>query len=73
MQNVQIEERRSTRKYNVGATSSAQGNKMFKWNKGSGGLRAKPHIGKLPAYKNELKRKALSIKKTNKNRKLMQI
>lgn len=55
MQNVQIEERRSTRKCSVGAKSSAQGDKKFKWNKGSDGLRVRPHIGKLSTYENELK------------------
>ena len=70
MQNVQIEERRSTRKYNVGATSSAQGNKMFKWNKGSGNHRARLHPAKLPTCKKELKN---ILSSEGNDRKLMQM
>ena len=52
IQNVQFEEKRSTRKGN-GAKSSTQRDKKFKenpnakWNKGSGDFRARPHPAKF--------------------------
>ena len=60
-QNVQFEEKRSTRSYN-GANSCAQGDERFKdkpgvkRNKGSGGLSARPHQAKLPTCGEELKK-----------------
>ena len=73
IQNVQFEEKRSTRRCN-GARTSAQGNKMFKekssakWNKGSGDLRTIPHSANLPILEKEL-RKSLSSEEDHQNQK----
>ena len=58
LKNIQFEEKRRTRKWNVGAKSSAQGDKKFKdakWNKGSGNLRARPYSVKLLKSEKELR------------------
>lgn len=58
-----------------GAKSNVQEDKRFKekpdakWNKGSGGLRARSHSAKVPTCKKELK-KNLCMKKTINSRKL---
>ena len=77
MQNVQFEERRSTRKCFAGAKCSAQGDKTFKGkpavkgNKGSGDFGAGPHPAKLPTCGKELK-ESLSREGNVNNRKLLQ-
>lgn len=55
IQNVQVEEKRSTRKYS-GAKSSAYRDRKFKektgakWNKGSDDLRTRFHLAKVPTF-----------------------
>lgn len=78
MQTIQFKEKRGTRKCFVGAKSCAKGDKKLKekpeakGHKGSGDLRAGPHLARLPACGKELKEGRKAVKETTNTRKLRQ-